>query len=370
MKTKLIVLFAIIMMVACNKESSKKAKLERLKQERDKISAQIAALEMELRDSLAHDGKNKLIKVSPVEFREFNHYVEVQGKVDGDENVMVLSKVPGTITKVLVKEGDHVKKGQVLAELDAQVLQQTMIELKTSLAFITDLYEKQKSLWEQNIGSEVQYLSAKNNKESLELKLKTLNEQLEMYKITSPIDGTVEEIQARVGLSTAMPTLVPFRVVNFSKVKVMADVAESFSAKIKTGNQVMIKFPDLNKEVMAKVTFASKYINPLNRTFQVEVGLNADNTEYRANMISVVKINDYSSKEAIVVPVSMVQSSNEGTCVYIAIKEKGKNIARKKIVSTGMTYNGEVEITTGLNKGDLLITTGYQNLVDGQEIKL
>ncbi|MEI7594866.1 MAG: efflux RND transporter periplasmic adaptor subunit [Bacteroidota bacterium] len=369
MKSKILIVFVALALLSCSKNGDKKAQLEKLKQDRDKISAQIAALELELKDSTKNDG-NKTIAITPIELQEFNHYVEVQGKIDGDENVMVLAKVPGTITKIYVKEGDFVKKGQVLAELDAQVLQQTLVELKTSLAFITDLYEKQKSLWEQNIGSEVQYLSAKNNKESLEQKLKTLGEQLDMYKITSPIDGNVEEIQAKVGLSTAMPTLVPFRVVNFAKVKVQADVAESFSSKIKTGNNVIVKLPDLNKEIIANVSFASKFINPINRTFQVEVGLKPDGTEYRANMIAVVKINDYNSKNAIVIPVSMVQNSTEGSCVYIAVKVKDKLVAKKSIVSTGMTCNGLVEITNGLSKGDQLISTGYQNLVDGQEIKL
>ena len=369
MKSKIIILFTALALFSCSKNVDKKAQLEKLKQDRDKISAQISALELEI-GGAGKDNKNKSIAITPIEYQEFNHFVEVQGKVDGEENVMALSKVPGTITKVYVKEGDVVKKGQILAELDDKVLKQTMIELKTSLSFITDLYEKQKSLWEQKIGSEVQYLLAKNNKESLELKLKTLVEQMDMYKIEAPIDGTIEEVQARVGLSTAMPTLVPFRVVNFSKVLVQADVSEAFSSKVKTGNKVIIKLPDMNIEIDANVSFASKYINPMGRTFQVEVRLNPEGTEFRANMIAVVKINDYNVKEAIVVPVSLVQNSNEGSCVYVAIEQNNKLIAKKKIVTTGLTYNGTVEITNGLAKGDKLITTGYQNLADGQEIKL
>lgn len=359
----------ILTLIACN--TDKKAKLEKLKKQQDQISEQIKALEKELNTSGVNTSneKIKLVTIGEIKTQPFNHYIEVQGKLDGDENVTVTSKGIGVVNAIYVKEGDVVKKGQILASLDAQIYYQTLEELKTQLEFATNLYNKQKSLWDQKIGSEVQYLTAKNNKESLENKLKTLKEQINMMKITSPINGTVEEMPIKIGQSMA-PGIAAFRVVNFSKVKIMAEVAESFSSKVSKGDSVLISFPDINLEIKDKIDFASKYINPVNRTFTIEIRFSPDKTPIRANMVTVIKIADYSSPNAIIIPVNLVQSDNTGSYVYIAETFSGKMVAKKRIVKQGMTYNGIVEITDGLKAGDKIITTGYQDIEDGQTIKL
>jgi membrane fusion protein, multidrug efflux system len=369
MKKIAIITGIILIVFACKPD--KKAQLDKLRKQHDEIAQQIKALENELnaRGVNTNNEKIKLVSISEIKTQPFNHYIEVQGKLDGDENVAVTSKSPGIVNAIFVKEGDAVKKGQVLASLDAQVYYQNLEELKTQLDFATNLYNKQKSLWDQKIGSEVQYLTAKNNKESLENRLKTLQEQINLTKITSPINGTIEEMPIKIGQPMASGVMA-FRVVNFSKVKIMADIAEAYSSKVSKGDSVLVNFPDINLEIKDKISFASKYINPVNRTFSIEIKFNSEKTPLRANMVTIIKIVDYNSPNAIIIPVNLVQNDNTGSYVYIYESSNGKMIAKKRTIKQGMTYNGIVEITGGLKIGEKIITTGYQDIEDGQTIKL
>ena len=364
MKKYLFLLCIAIFSLACS-NPDKKVKLEQLKKEHDKIAGQITALEKELNSS--GDAKATIVGVESLVTKPFEHYIEVQGRIDGNENIGVSPRTAGVVTRIIAREGDFVRKGQVLAELDADVLKRNLADLESQLAFVTDLYEKQKALWDQKIGSEVQYLTAKNNKESIENKIASLKDQISMTNITAPIDGTVEDIPIKVGqLATA--GVPAFRVINFARAKAVADVGEAYSSKIKTGDQVKIFLPDFNDELQQKVTFASKYINPTNRTFIVEVGLPpSSRMVYRANMIAVIRIKDYLNPSVISIPQNYIQSSkSEGSYVFIARNENGKNVARKAFVKTGITYNGLTEILDGLKDGEFLITAGYKDLYDGQ----
>jgi len=364
---KLFIFFGILaFLVSCGGSEDKQAKLEQLKKERDRLSMEIMKLEKEIYPE--GSAPATMVIIDTLVKEPFNHYIEVQGRVDGNENIGVSPRTPGVVDKVLVKEGDFVKKGQVLAELDAQVLKQTLKELETQLAFATDLYDKQKALWDQKIGSEVQYLTAKNNKESLGNKIATVKDQIKMSNITSPIDGTVEEIPIKVGQMAAVG-YPAFRVINFSRAKAVAEVGEAYTAKIKTGDQVQVYLPDLEEEFDRKVTFASRYIDPTNRTFVVEAELPTKYMVYRANMIAVMRIKDYHNPAVISIPQNYIQSSRDtGYYVFVAQKEDGRKLARKKYVKTGITYNGLTEIVSGLTNGDLIITAGYKDLYDGQHI--
>lgn len=358
----------IAFIASCSSQVDKKAELESLKKQRDKLSEQIRLLESELKISDSSSIKLTDVKITEVQISEFSHYLEVQGKVDGEDNVAVAPQMPGVVTAVYVKEGAAVKKGQVLAQLDDNVLKQQIAGLQQQLDFATNLYNKQKTLWDQKIGSEVQYLSSKNNKESLEKNLATLREQLEMYRIKSPINGTVEEVGVKVGQMAAAGVLPAFRVVNFSSAKIQADVAEVYAARIKPGNEVQVFFPDFNEEISSRIGFTSKYINPTNRTFQVEIRLGPGKVDYRANMIAVVRIKDYHNKAAVVLPVNLVKESQSGKYVFVASQESGRWFARKKVIELGQTYNGLAEIKSGLNAGDKVISTGFNSLVEGQAI--
>jgi RND family efflux transporter MFP subunit len=366
MKKLLSLFFLIFFIVACKQSLDNKTKLEKLKKERDNISQQISQLESTLDKTNANPATP--ISIEVLKKQPFSHYIEVQGRIDGNENIGVSPRTIGVVTKILVVEGDYVRKGQLLADMDADVLKQNLKDMQNQLAFVTDLYEKQKNLWDQKIGSEVQYLTAKNNMESMQNKIATIQDQIKMASITAPIDGTIEEIPIKVG-QLASSGLPAFRIVNFSKAKVVSDVGEAYSAKIKTGDQVRIYLPDFNEELEERVTFASKYINPTNRTFMVEAELNPNQNVYRANMIAVLRIKDYMNPSTIAIPQNFIQSSkNEGQFVYVAIVEKGGKMAHKKYIKTGITYNGLTEILSGLDEGDKMITAGYKDLYEGQLI--
>jgi RND family efflux transporter MFP subunit len=277
--------------------------------------------------------------------------------------------MPGSITAIYVKEGDPVRKGQVLAQIDNTVMQQQIASTKQQLEFAENMFLKQKALWDQQIGSEVQYLTSKNAKENLEKALATLNDQLEMSRIKSPINGSVEEVNLKLG-QMASPGLPAIRVVNFSNVKVVAEVAEAYAPKIKPGNKVIVFFPDFNTEVESQIRFTSKYINPVNRTFISEVHLGPSKVEYRANMMAVVKINDYRNVSAFAVPVTLIRDTQSGKYIYVAREESGKLVARRLPVTVGSTYNGLAEITSGITAGDKIITTGFNSLIDGELIQI
>jgi membrane fusion protein (multidrug efflux system) len=367
MKKAILLLATLVLLFGCNRSTDKKAELDKLRAQRDKLNEQILKLESEIEAEGGSTLKLKQVAITPVEAKVFSHYIEIQGKVDGDDNIALSSKMAGFVTYIPVVQGQQVYKGQLLATFDDQVMQQSMQELETALTYATDLYNKQKNLWDQNIGSEVQYLAAKNGKEGLENKIKTLKEQLDMMKIKSPINGTVEEIPIKVGQYVA-PGMTTFRVVNFTHIKVTAEIAEAYSPKVSSGDSVVIYFPDFDQEIKTKLSFTSKFINPTNRTFQVECRLTPGKNEFRANMIAIIKIQDYKADNAITLPVNIIQKSMDETFVFVIREEGGKKFAKKQKIEIGQSYNGLVEITSGLKTGDKFITTGYQELNDGQQV--
>ena len=364
--------FVLIGMIACkggNGLDAKKAELESLKKEQADLAVKIKTLEDEIilaGDSSTKDNeKAKIVGITPIQFESFNKYVDVQGHVDGDENVILSAKVPSTYTKVLVNAGDRVKVGQVLATLDGDLVRTQLKDLETNLKFVTELYNKQKALWDKGVGSEVQYLSAKNNKESLEQKLATVKENLDMYFIKSPINGTVDEVMIKTGQAAA-PGFPAIRVVNFSKLKVKADLAETYASEVKSGNSVILQFPDIKKEIKSTLKYSGRSINLLNRTFGIEAEI-PSSEEFIPNMVAVVKVVSYHKEKAIVIPINLIQDSEGKKVVFVADQASKK--ALKKEITIGNIYNGKAEILSGLNEGDQLITAGYQELNDQESIK-
>lgn len=365
---------AMAIIAACgggNILETKKKEIEKLKSEQADINSKIKILEEEIAaigDTVKTNDRTKMVAVTPVNLTVFEHYIDVQGRVDGDENTTISARAMGPVVKVYVKTGTQVKAGQVLAELDGEIVKTQIADLKLSWKFVNDVYIKQKALWDKQVGSEIQYLTAKNNKENLEQKLATLNEQLDMYRIKSPINGAIDEVFIKIGQSVA-PGMPCFRVVNFSNLKVKADVAETYAQAIKEGNEVVLVFPDINnREIRSTISFTAKVINQMSRTFTIEAKLPADHS-YIPNMITVLKVIDYKSENAIVVPVNTVQNSEGKTHVFVLVIKDRKTFAEKREVVVGRTYNDKAEILSGVNKGDLLITTGYQDLNNNEVIK-
>lgn len=363
---KNITLFIIIstIIVACS-APDKKAELEKLRSQKATIDAQITALEEELSKNDTTKHKSFDVITSALAAQPFKTYIEVQGRIDADENVALSSEMPGTITKINVKVGDEVTKGQVLAETDTRVVLQQIADVQTSLDLATQVYQKQKNLWDQKIGTEIQYLQSKNTKESLEHKISTLQEQVRMSKIISPINGTIDAVNVKIGQAIA-PGIPAINVINFSNLKIKADVAEKYASRVKVGDEILALFPDMNDSIFSKVNYASRAINNLTRTFNVEVLLD-NKKNYHPNMVTKLKINDYqSATPQIVVPIKYIQNGTDDRFVLIA--ENGKAI--KKSIKVSHEYNGLAEVHEGLKEGDLLIIEGYDLINEGDFINV
>ena len=374
-----IILFSVLATLAISacggkktNDENKQAKLDALKKEIAKLQSEASAIEKELNQKSGKPN-GKEVEITEIKKGVFQSYIMIEGSADANESTIATPKVPGTIVRVLVQPGASVTAGQVLAQLDNTTISQGRNELQQQLIFVTTLFEKQKRLWEKGVGTEVQYLSVKNQKESLEKSMKTLETQIDMYNIKAPITGTLESVDAKIGQAVA-PGLPLFRVMNLSNIKIKADVAESYSKKVKAGDKIKIFFPDLQTEIDANISFASKYIDPLNRTFRVETKLpHVDNL--KPNMIAKLKIIDYENANTISVSSNCIQTTESGSYVVIAKAQSNAKgdataffVAERRTVTAGKSSDGHTEILTGLNVGDLVITTGYQELNNGQAI--
>lgn len=370
--SRLSVLTLAALLVACSAttpEQDKKARLQKLKSDQAAITAEIKKLEDEI--ARTNPGsvsvKAKEVVVRPLESSRFEHFVQTQGAIESEENIQISAKMPGVITQVLVQEGQEVRKGQTLAQVDNSIILRNIEELKASLELAGTVYERQKNLWDQKIGTEVQYLQAKNSKESLEKRLAALNEQNDQTRIKSPINGIVDEVTVKIG-QNIMPGAPAVRVVNNTMLKVRANVSEAYVLNIKKGDKIMVNVPDLKRDIEAKVTFVGRSIDQLSRTFAVEAKL-PSNADLRANMSVVLKIVYASFPDAITVPVNAIQEVNYEKVVYVAEERDGHTVAAKKNVIVDGVFDGKAQVQ-GLAVGDKIIVVGYQGLSDGTIIKI
>ncbi len=374
MKKQHILLLVLLAAAGCkphtggNKLEANKTKLAELKKKDGVLRDSIQMLEDSIKAEGGKEIKTIKVSVQNIALQPFKHFVEVQASVYGQDNINVNSQMPGVIKSIFVTEGDKVTKGQVLACTDDAVIQQSLQELQTNLDLTKTLYEKQKSLWDQKIGTEVQYLSAKSNYESLQKRLAGLQQQDDMTKIKSPIDGTVDAVKIRIGESVA-PGLPTIQVVNTDQLKVRGYVTEAYISDIHEGDSMVVNFPDLQKDIISVASYVSKSIDVVNRTFTVEVKL-PQNPDYHPNMIAMMKIIDYSKSSSIVIPINLVQNDPTGSFVFVAVTENGATIARKTLVDVGKIYAGNAEITKGLKPGDKIITVGYDDLNNGDAVSL
>jgi RND family efflux transporter MFP subunit len=375
MKSKLYIHILSTVVVAgflagCSSASKDKAtQLNELKTKQAEISKQIATLEAEIakENPEAVAVKAKEVAVTEVTPRSFEHFIQTQGTIESEENVMVSAKTMGIITNVLVKEGDMVSKGQTLAQIDNTLILKGIEELKSGMELANTVYERQKNLWDKKIGTEVQFLQAKSNKESLEKRLASLQEQNEMTRIKSPISGLVDAVDIKVGQNIA-PGMPAVRVVNTSDLKISANMSESYARLLAKGNKVIVSFPDIDKTIETKLSFVGKNINQLSRTFSVEAPLPSA-SELRPNMTAIIKVVYETSANALVVPINVVQELNGEKIVYVAEASGNNMIARKRVVTVEGVFNGFAEVK-GLNAGDKLITFGFQSVSEGGFVKI
>ncbi len=361
-------------MISC--ESGPENEVELLKEEKDslrevkgEISERIGEIDERLAKLDTTTFKNiPVVTTSSLKKDVFRHYFKVQGVIETDKNAQINADVAAKILKIHAKEGQNVRKGQMLIELDSRVLQNNIEELKTQIELATTVYEKQKSLWDQNIGSEVQYLEAKTNKESLEAKLATAYSQLEYYNIKAPFAGVVDEIMPKVG-EMAAPGIPLVRIMNLDHVYLKADISENYLSKIKVGDTALISFPSVNYEVKSSISRIGSFINPNNRTFKVRFELENKDNILIPNLLASVQILDYvSEEERFIIPTKLLQETPQGDEFVFVVQENGNNRAKKLLVESGVSYKGEIEILSGLSDGDKVITKGARGIKDGELI--
>lgn len=387
MKTKLFNIFFIALLilsslylVSCgggnaatdNSPEGKKKQLEEYKKQYADLKAKIDALENELRekDGIANKVNLKLIETQPVVQKDFAHFIEVQGNVESDKNVSVAPEMNGIILRINVERGQAVSQGQVIAEIDAEPIRKNISELETRLELAKTMFERQENLWRQQIGSEMQYLQAKNSKESLERSLEGLKAQLKKAYVKAPISGVVDELFMKQG-EMANPAMPLARVVNLSEVQIKADVSEAYVPNVRKGDEVVVSFPSLQKEMPVRISNVGQFIEPANRTFKVEMKLANKDGFLKPNTLAVVKIKDFGQKNAIVIPTFLIQQSTNGQeFVFVVRQNEKKNTVAKVLIKTGKSYGGETLVTEGLQAGDILVSKGYNEVIDGEEVNI
>lgn len=352
-----------------NTLEAKKAKLTELKKSQTELTAEIKALETELeKSSPLKIEKSKLVAVSTLATTNFQHFIDATGRVEAENNQFITAQSGGAITKLFVKEGDFVNKGQTIATIDNSILRNSMQEVMIQLETAKTIYERQKALWDQKIGTEIQLIQAKTSVESLEKRILTLKSQDALNVVVSPISGYVDEVRLKAG-EMAAPGIGIVRVVNFNNLKVTANIPDTYAGTISKGNIAQINFPDISKSTKASLSFVSQTVNQVSRTFTVEAKIPAFDKMLKPNLTATLLINDQNKANVIVIPENMIQNTEKGSIVYVA-EEEGKNqVARARQVVTGLSYNGQIVINSGLQAGDKIIIEGYQDMVDGQIIK-
>lgn len=318
-------------------------------------------------DSTLRIEKKIFITTKQVEKADFSHFVEVQGKVMSDDYIDVAAEVPGRILSLKVKEGQTVKKGQLIAVIDLESTKKQMAELETGMSLAQTVYERQERLWNQKIGSEMQFLQAKNTVEGLEKKMDLLNLQLSKSKVYAPVYGEIERLILQAG-ELASPGMPIVQILNTSKLKVVLSLPETYLNVVKKGQKVKVTFPAIGKEVDLRVNLIGNVIHPNNRTLPVELALSSqDSRMVKPNLLTVAKINDFTIKDAVTVPIELVQQEIGGKD-YIFVLAGDK--AKKVYIQIGESYGGNILITKGLTGGETIIDDGAHGLLDGVKVEI
>lgn len=355
---------ASLVIASCGNDQSKDktGQLAKLKEERAKLDTKIK--ELEAASNKNAPKKATAVSVMTVNTSDFTSYIDVQSQIVGDENVLATPQAPGTVTNVLVHSGQKVSKGQLLATLDVAAIDQQIKAADVQIALLKTLYEKQKNLWAQNIGSEVQLLTAKTNYEAALKQKDAQLAQRNLARIVAPISGTVDYVSLKQG-DIASPGQSGIRIVSFDKLKVEASLGENYLGKVKAGDPVNLVFPDLNDSLKTKVSYVAQSVDPISRAFLVQVKL-GNTKRLFPNMSCKMKIANYENKHALVVPVSVIQKTAQGDMLYVVENNKAKSV----IVTTGRNANGMVEILSGLQSGDNVISEGFGDVDNGETVTI
>jgi RND family efflux transporter MFP subunit len=368
MKELILLSLMMFLFSACG-SGDPRDRLRKLEAQRDNLDQQITQLRAEIAGTAEGMSAKMLhVEISRVQLGLFKHFIKVQGTIESDNNIMIPARASGVVKKIYFEPGVRVAKGTILAELDGAVLENTLAELEVNMEMAKTMYERQKRLWGQKIGSEIQYLQAKTSKESLEKRLAATREQYQMTKVIAPISGMVDEVLLKEG-EMAMAGTGAIRIVQLSALKISAGVSEEYIGQINAGDSVRISFPALGRELVSTLRSVSRVIDPKNRTFPIEIGLPKEGTDIRPNMLCVLTINDYNNPGALTVPLNVVQKTGKSKFLFTAGRQVGSDSlwqVERRTVQTGKTHDDQVEITDGLKGGEFIVTLGFQKLADRQ----
>ncbi len=386
MKNIIYLLTVVILLASCGGNQPQsvddliaQGDLESLRAKKTEISEQQRQLDanIKLLDSViaTKSGEEKLPLVTTIKAKEqkFDHFLELQGDVKTKQNVLIYPEMAGTLQKVYVKEGQRVSKGQLLASIDDGGMGSQLAQLKTQAALAETTFERQKRLWEQKIGSEIQYLQAKSNYEATESAVKQAQSQLGKSTIRAPFSGIIDNVIKDQGTVVAPgPGSEVFRIVNLSDMYITVDVPENYLGGIEKGKEAKVFFPVLGDTIISKIRQTGNFINPGNRAFSVEIAVPNKKGNIKPNLSARVSLNDYSSENAILVPQGIISENAEGDqYVYVAEEPNGdKAVAKRRIIKTGKTQGSMVEALSGINDGDLLIKEGARRVKEGQNVQI
>lgn len=381
MKMKnIILLITIALLFACQPQGSadypedlagRKEMLSSKKKELKDLEKLISKLKTDIeKEEPPKEKQRKTVSIQKLERQDFNKYSEIQANVEADDLISASSETGGRIVKMKWKEGDYIKRGSLVAKLDMENVDKQIAELQTSRSLAQDVFDRQKRLWDQKIGTEIQYLQAKNNLDRIDKSLETVKFQLTKANVYSPASGYVEMVIAKNGEMTG-PGSPILQILNTSKLKVVASLPENYLGKIKRGQMVDIKFPAIEKELKAKISLLGRTIDPANRTFKVEINLPNSKGDLKPNLLATILVNDYTSKDMVVIPLELVQEEISGK-QYVLIKAAAENgfKAEKVYVETGESYLGNVEIILGLKGDEEIIVDGARSLSEDELINI
>ena len=376
---------SIILIISCGPKNSKSTEeilatndYTLIQKRKGEIKTQINDLKFELNrldnvlEKIDTDKNLFLVSAIKLKYKNFSHYLNFQGSLDTDQNVVIYPELPGLLKNIYVKQGDKVKKGQIIAKISDNGLTDQLEQLKLQRNLAKTTFERQKKLWDQKIGSEIQYLQAETNFKSLEKKISQMRDQEGKTRILAPFDGTIDDVIADIGSNLA-PGLTPiFRIINIEQMKVSAEIPEIHIPYIKQNKNVKIYVPILDKQILGKISSVGNFINPNNRSFSIEIKLLNKSNELKPNMTVSLEINDYQNKSAILIPSKDILEDEEGNFyVYKLVIDSNENYKSNKVmIQKGKSYNNMTEIKSGLKENDLIINEGLRQVEDGQIVKV
>lgn len=376
-------MISLLFLISCGKEQSVeeviekgnlseiRAKKAELSSQQSELSSKIAELDAAI-ERLDENSEFTLVDVRQVSDSLFKHYVEIPGDVETDQNITIYPEFSGILLNVNVNEGDRVQKGQILARIDDGGLSSQLAQLETQAALAKTTFERQQRLWKQNIGSEIQFLEAQANYEAIQNSVDQLRSQIGKTVVRAPFSGVIDEVFSEEGEVVAPGQSSLFRLINLSNMYITAAIPESYLGNVRKGTEVMVEIPATGTSFSSTVRQVGNFVNPNNRTFQIQVAVPQNKDEIKPNLIATVKLNDYTSENAIIIPENVMQKNSAGQNVVYVVNRKSDTtgVAERRILETGRSYDNSVEVLSGLEPGELLVMSGARSIQEGEQVMI